>query len=298
VIIASNHYLVGLYPRVFFNHRINNNPLHPSLTIYQETVIRTLKWAFNSPLTSIRKNVSLFESFMKKFKCTEPIEPLIDDIDTDLNGYWLGAETWQGQPPEAILLYVHGVQSLCFLLQTLRTKYNKHIRVLTIDYELASDEPFPVGLNYLERVYRWLVSSEDVEDTFDINDIKNIDENNDIKNIDESKNLDESNNIKNLDESNDTETGISSRKEVESIDTRTNEKVEESKDGKNSLVLDSYNDQMLNHDSNIDNEIRTDLELRNNNILEAYNKIDSRITSVTLDNNDSKSLFDSILDAY
>ncbi|CAG8828751.1 3597_t:CDS:2, partial [Racocetra persica] len=170
VIIASNHYLVGLYPRVFFNHRINNNPLHPSLTIYQETVIRTLKWAFNSPLTSIRKNVSLFESFMKKFKCTEPIESLIDDIDTDLNGYWLGAETWQGQPPEAILLYVHGgpyisvtsllgVQSLCFLLQTLRTKYNKHIRVLTIDYELASDEPFPVGLNYLERVYRWLVSS-------------------------------------------------------------------------------------------------------------------------------------------
>ncbi|CAG8484021.1 7779_t:CDS:2 [Cetraspora pellucida] len=395
-------YALGLYPRVFFNHWINNNPLHPSLTIYQETAIRTLKRAFDSPLTSIRKNVSLFELFIKTFKCTEPITSLIDDIDTDFNGYWLGSETWRGQPPEAILLYVHGgpyisatslsgIQSLCFLLQTLRTKYNKHVRVLAIDYELAPEEPFPVGLNYLERAYRWLVSSDrpgsqkvllcgdsigavmvlgllhriytdnsktvdsinpmgailispwvelscdsfsyftnarydylsncllrfaseyyvfgkrgdpsinfnrhsknvnvthdkdifswlnDVEDTFDLTDIKDGDESN-LKSVD-------------------TETEITSREDTETTDTKTNEKVERSEDEKSSLILDSHNDQTLNHDDSADNDIndtKTDSGSRIDSILEAYNKIDSRSTS-DISDNDPKLLFDSILNAY
>ncbi|CAG8751253.1 15017_t:CDS:2 [Gigaspora margarita] len=397
-------YALGLYPRVLLKHRITNNSLHPSLTIYQETAIRTLKRTFNSPLTSIRKNVSFFESLMKTFKCTEPITPL--GYDTDFRGYWLGADTWQDQLPNAILLYVHGgpyvsatsltgIESLCFLLKTLRTKYHQHIRVLAIDYELASEDPFPVGLNDLERVYRWLVSSgkpgservfllgavmvlgllqriytvnntdgdsinplgallispwvelscdsfshftnakydylsncllqfaseyyvfgkrgdpnlrrqskiinknmsndniifswlKNVEDNFDLNDIKAIDESNRKSiNIETEINL-----KKEITKTKSNEKLTEFRNKRYSFVQDSNEKVTEFKNKRYSIALDSRYSKILNHDLNVDNDdVQNDSESRLESILEAYNKIESRSIS-TMD--DSQSLLDSL----
>jgi acetyl esterase/lipase len=144
-----------------------------SLTIYQETILRSVKWSMNSPLKTLRKSGTFLESLIKVFRCSEPFRSLGPEVRTIIGvkeGYWLGPIRYKQKESEATILYLHGggyvalssllgISSLCYLLKKLRKRYNKHVRVLAIDYTLAPEDPFPNGLNCVERTYNWLVSS-------------------------------------------------------------------------------------------------------------------------------------------
>lgn len=161
-----------LYPRIFFDHFIMENPTY-SLSIYQETILRSIKWSMNSPLKTLRKSGSFVELLLKVFRCSEPFHSLDSDATTRIGveeGYWLGPIKYKEKESEATILYLHGggyvalsslmgIRSLCYLLRKLRKRYNKHVRVLAIDYTLAPEDPFPNGLNCVERAYSWLVNS-------------------------------------------------------------------------------------------------------------------------------------------
>ncbi|RIA84875.1 Alpha/Beta hydrolase protein [Glomus cerebriforme] len=161
------------YPRVFFNHTVTDSPKYYSLTTYQETVIRTMKWTMNAPLKTLRKSGSFIGLLQKVFQCSEPFYPLDPEVKIEIgvsDGYWLGPIKYKQRESEATILYLHGggyialssligLSPLCYLLKTLRKLYNKHVRVLAIDYSLAPENPFPAGLDCAERTYRWLVKS-------------------------------------------------------------------------------------------------------------------------------------------
>ncbi|CAJ0757059.1 20122_t:CDS:2 [Entrophospora sp. SA101] len=152
------------YPKVFLNRFFFDNTLNPTWTIYQESFINVLKWTLDAPLTTIRSNFIFLEYIMKHFGCSEPYT-LLDD-DEDIKGYWLGPELWKGRHPEAVILYVHGghvamssffgIRFLCYLIKQLRIQHDIHIRVLSVDYSLAPEEPFPSGINCIKRAYKWL----------------------------------------------------------------------------------------------------------------------------------------------
>ncbi|CAG8433091.1 10720_t:CDS:2 [Diversispora eburnea] len=106
---------------------------------------------------------------MKNRYCSEPFIQMKGV--NDVKGYWLGADLWKGKHSEATLFYIHGggyvsssplmgIQALCYLLETLRTKYGKHIRAFAVEYSLAPENQFPKGLNDVERAYQWLASSD------------------------------------------------------------------------------------------------------------------------------------------
>ncbi|CAB4423800.1 unnamed protein product, partial [Rhizophagus irregularis] len=151
--IGTLFYGMFLYPKVFFDHYIMENPTY-SLSIYQETILRSIKWTMKSPLKTLRKS-GTFRSHHR--------------IGVE-EGYWLGPIKYKQKNVEATILYLHGggyvalssligLRSLCYLLRKLRKRYNKHVRVLAIDYTLAPEDPFPNGLNCVERTYNWLVNS-------------------------------------------------------------------------------------------------------------------------------------------
>ncbi|CAG8758649.1 6758_t:CDS:2, partial [Acaulospora morrowiae] len=130
------------------------------------TAIRTIKRSLNSSLSTIRSNSAFIESPLKASRCSEPIEPVTNV--TGVKGHWLGPKIWKGKQAQAILLHVHdigyvsspsGIQSLCYLLRTLRTKHDKHVRIFVVDHALAPENPYPNGLCSVKRAYRWLTAS-------------------------------------------------------------------------------------------------------------------------------------------
>ncbi|CAB4423459.1 unnamed protein product [Rhizophagus irregularis] len=170
--IGTLFYGMFLYPKVFFDHYIMENPTY-SLSIYQETILRSIKWTMKSPLKTLRKSGTFVELLLKVFRCSEPFRSLDSEVTTRIGveeGYWLGPIKYKQKECEATILYLHGggyvalssligLRSLCYLLRKLRKRYNKHVRVLAIDYTLAPEDPFPNGLNCVERTYNWLVNS-------------------------------------------------------------------------------------------------------------------------------------------
>ncbi|CAG8436931.1 12373_t:CDS:1 [Funneliformis mosseae] len=142
-----------------------------SLTIYQETLLRTMKRSTDTSLKTLRKTSSFMGFLNKTFHCSERFESLKPkDTEMGIKGYWLGPVKYKKKTSEATILYFHGggyvtstsliaINSLCYLLKTLRKRYDKHVRVLAIDYSLAPEESFPIGLNCAERAYDWLVKS-------------------------------------------------------------------------------------------------------------------------------------------
>uniref|UniRef100_A0A1D1Z3S3 Monoterpene epsilon-lactone hydrolase n=1 Tax=Anthurium amnicola TaxID=1678845 RepID=A0A1D1Z3S3_9ARAE len=165
-------YGVFMYPRIFFSHIIMENPKY-SLSIFQETILRSVKYSINSPLKTLRRSGAIMESFIKTFHCSEPFRPLEPEVKREIGikgGYWLGPVKYKGRESEATILYLHGggyialssligLKSLCYLLKILRKRYNRHVRVLAIDYALAPEGPFPTGLNCAEKAYKWLINS-------------------------------------------------------------------------------------------------------------------------------------------
>ncbi|GBB99696.1 hypothetical protein RclHR1_00360045 [Rhizophagus clarus] len=170
--LGSLFYGIFLYPRIFFDHFIMENSTY-SISIYQETILRSIKRSMNSPLKTLRKSGRFMESLIKTFRCSEHFVPLEPEVRTEIGvkeGYWLGSITYEQKESEATILYLHGggyialssllgLRSLCYLLKQLRKQHNRHVRVLAIDYDLAPEDPFPNGLNCVERTYNWLINS-------------------------------------------------------------------------------------------------------------------------------------------
>ncbi|CAB5376002.1 unnamed protein product [Rhizophagus irregularis] len=141
--IGTLFYGMFLYPKVFFDHYIMENPTY-SLSIYQETILRSVKWTMKSPLKTLRKSGTFVELLLKVFRCSEPFRSLDSEVTTRIGveeGYWLGPIKYKQKECEATILYLHG---------------GGYVALSSL---IAPEDPFPNGLNCVERTYNWLVNS-------------------------------------------------------------------------------------------------------------------------------------------
>ncbi|CAI2162942.1 15454_t:CDS:2 [Funneliformis geosporum] len=154
--------------RKIFENESNWPPIIADVS--SKTYLRTLKRASETSLKAVRQT-SAYMGFLNKIQCSERFESIKPkDTEMGVEGYWLGPIKYKQKESEATILYLHGggyvassslvgLKSLCYMLKNLRKRYNKHVRVLAINYPLAPEEAFPIGLNCAERSYNWLVKS-------------------------------------------------------------------------------------------------------------------------------------------